>query len=91
MPKILDVGQAAEALAVHPETIRRWLREKRITGTRLSVQAGWRIPESEVERLLAEGDASPEALEHRAKVERIARVEERLEAAAATPKRRKAS
>ena len=56
MPNVLDVTQAAAALGVHPETVRRWLREKRLRGTRLSVQAGWRIPITEVERLLSEPD-----------------------------------
>ena len=49
----LTVAQASERLQVHPETVREWLRTKRLRGTLLSRRAGWRIRYSEVERLLA--------------------------------------
>lgn len=50
---MLTVKQAAERLQVGIVTVQRWLRDKKLAGTRLGgTRAGWRIPESEVERLL---------------------------------------
>lgn len=49
----LTVKQAAERLNVHPETVRVWLREGVLKGTMpLKRRIGWRIPASEVERVL---------------------------------------
>jgi len=48
----LTVEQAAERLGIHEETVRRWLRSHKLRGTLLSERAGYRIPASEVERLL---------------------------------------
>jgi excisionase family DNA binding protein len=51
--RFLTVPEAAERLRVMPETVRRWLRSGRLKGVSLgSDRAGWRIPESEVRRLL---------------------------------------
>jgi len=47
------VAQVAEQLQVTPKTVRRWLQEGRLRGVMLGgKRAGYRIPESEVERLL---------------------------------------
>jgi excisionase family DNA binding protein len=47
------VPEVAERFGVHVETVRLWLRSGRLRGTLLmSKQAGYRIPASEVERLL---------------------------------------
>ena len=44
---LLTVEEVADQLRVHPETVRRWLREERLEGYRISRRAGWRIrPES---------------------------------------------
>ena len=51
----LTVRQAAERLQVTEATVRRWLRTGQMRGTYLSDRAGWRIPASEVRRVLAEG------------------------------------
>jgi excisionase family DNA binding protein len=49
----LTVQEAASRLKVQPETIRVWLRDRRLKGTQpLNRRVGWRIPASEVERLL---------------------------------------
>lgn len=49
--------QVAERLNVKPERVRRWLRNGRIHGVKLGVagtqQEEWRIPSSELRRLLA--------------------------------------
>jgi excisionase family DNA binding protein len=49
---MLTVDEAADRLRVHPETVRRWLRSGKLRGNLLSERAGYRIPASEVERLL---------------------------------------
>ena len=48
--RFLTVEQAAARLQVHAETVRRWLRERRLRGHLMSRRAGYRIRESEVER-----------------------------------------
>ena len=56
--RYLTVEEVAEKLQVHPQTVRRWLRNGYINGTLLSRRAGYRIRASEVFRLLEEGGAS---------------------------------
>lgn len=49
----LTTAEAAAALQVEVNTIRRWLRQGRLHGTRLGrTRNGWRIPVSEIERML---------------------------------------
>ena len=56
---VLTVAEAAQRLRVSQETIRRWLRDGQLHGVRIgSTRVGWRIPESEVRRLLSGGAAS---------------------------------
>jgi excisionase family DNA binding protein len=51
--RLLTVGEVAERLRTTPETVRRWMRAGRLNGVRLGgTKLGWRIPASEVERLL---------------------------------------
>jgi excisionase family DNA binding protein len=55
---MLKVPEAAEQLRVTEETVRRWLRSGKLRGRRLGpTKAGYRIPQSEVDRLL---DVEPE-------------------------------
>ncbi len=51
----LTVEEVAELVNVHPHTVRRWLKDGRIEGTRLGPRAGYRIHEDEVRRVLDEG------------------------------------
>jgi len=51
----ITVEEAAEKLAVHEQTIRRWLRSGRLPGSLLSRRAGYRIKLADVERALEEG------------------------------------
>jgi excisionase family DNA binding protein len=54
--RLLKVDEVAERLRVHPETVRRLLRSGKLRGSMpIGPRGGWRIPASEVERLLAEG------------------------------------
>lgn len=53
---LLTVPEVAQQLRVRSETVRRWLRSGRIQGVMMGgYTAGWRIPESEVRRLVAQG------------------------------------
>jgi excisionase family DNA binding protein len=52
---LLTVKQVAERLQVNPVTVHRWLRAGRMRGSLLSDRMGWRIPESEVRKLVNEG------------------------------------
>lgn len=51
--EFLTVAEFARALRMNREVVRRWLRTGVIAGTRLpGDKLGWRIPRSEVERML---------------------------------------
>jgi len=43
---LLTVDDVAERLKVHPESVRRWLRDGTLAGHLVTRRAGWRIPES---------------------------------------------
>ena len=48
--RLLTVIEAAERLRLNPETIRRWLRDGRLSGVWLgSDKAGWRISERDLD------------------------------------------
>jgi excisionase family DNA binding protein len=53
---MLKVSEVAARLQMHQETVRSWLRDGKLRGVRLGGERadrlGWRIPESEVERVL---------------------------------------
>ncbi len=54
--RVLTVAQFAERLQVSAETVRRWLKSGHVRGVMLGgTKIGYRIPESEVARLLAGG------------------------------------
>ena len=49
----MTVDEVAKALSLNQETIRRWLRTGKLKGIRIGERrTGWRIPASEVERVL---------------------------------------
>jgi excisionase family DNA binding protein len=51
--EVLTVAEVARRLRVHPVTLRKWLRAGKVRGVRLGgTKTGWRIPASEVTRLL---------------------------------------
>ncbi len=50
---VLTVAEVAERLRVHPQTVRLWLKEGKLKGRLIGgTKTGYRIPESEVERIL---------------------------------------
>jgi excisionase family DNA binding protein len=50
----LTTDEVARHLRLHRYTVQRWLREGRLRGINLGGRAGWRIPESELKRILDE-------------------------------------
>ena len=52
--RLLTVAEVAQRIRVHPESVRRWIREGRLRGIALGARAGYRVPENEVERFLNE-------------------------------------
>jgi excisionase family DNA binding protein len=54
--RLLTVFEAAERLRANPQTIRRWLRQGKLKGTMPGgTKLGYRIPKSEIRRLLSLG------------------------------------
>ena len=51
MKEIMTVDDAAELLAVHPQTIRKWVRKGEITGA--DTPAGYRFTPADIETWLA--------------------------------------
>jgi excisionase family DNA binding protein len=57
--RLLTVKDVAERLQANPQTIRKWLREGKLRGTMPGGEKlGWRIPESELRRVLDAGKAA---------------------------------
>lgn len=57
--RLLTVKEVAERLRANPQTVRRWLREGKLKGVMPGGEKlGYRIPTSEVTRLLS--GAAPE-------------------------------
>ncbi len=55
--RFLTVQEAAEQLRVHPQTVRLWLREGKLRGRLIGGRkSGYRIPASEIDRLLLPDD-----------------------------------
>lgn len=50
----LTVDDVAERMQITPESVRRWLREKKLAGYQASRQAGWRVRPEDLERFIAE-------------------------------------
>jgi excisionase family DNA binding protein len=51
--RLLTVAEAAERLRLNPETIRRWLRDGRLSGVWLgSDKAGWRISQADLDAFI---------------------------------------
>ena len=59
--KFITVQDAAEQLQVHPQTVRVWLRQGKLKGRLIGGRkSGYRIPASEIERLLSPDEAPVE-------------------------------
>lgn len=54
--RMLTTHEVAEQLRVKPITVQRWLAAGKMRGTKLpGARSEWRIPESEVTRLIEQG------------------------------------
>ena len=52
--KLMAVQAVADYLGVHPETVRRWLRDGRLVGIDLgSDSGGWRIDPADLDAFIA--------------------------------------
>jgi excisionase family DNA binding protein len=51
MESLLTVEESAEKLGLHPETLRKWLREKRIGGVKFGRK--WKLRESDLRAFVA--------------------------------------
>ena len=51
--ELLTVLDVAARLKVTEETVRGWLRKNELNGYNFGGRTGWRIPETEIERLLS--------------------------------------
>ena len=49
---LLTVPDVASRLRVSEETVRSWLRKNELSGYNFGGRTGWRVPATEVERLL---------------------------------------
>jgi excisionase family DNA binding protein len=53
--RLLTVREVADRIRSSPETVRRWLRQGKLRGFRPGgTKLGYRVPESELRRFLAE-------------------------------------
>lgn len=59
--EVLTVEQIADYLQVHPETVRRWLRDRQLIGMNLSGKSGWRVRRTELERFMLALEGGSEA------------------------------
>ena len=58
--RLLTVPEVAERLRVNPESVRRWIRQRKIRGVRLGgPRTGWRVLESEVEAFIRRASEPP--------------------------------
>jgi excisionase family DNA binding protein len=56
---LLTVHDVAQRLRVSPGTVRRWLRDGKLRGSRFGGdRIGYRVRETEVERLIASGETA---------------------------------
>jgi len=55
--KVYTIEEAAEVLRLRPSTVKRWLQEGRLKGTKLS-QKVWRITEDQLQASMVTADVS---------------------------------
>lgn len=66
--QVYTIQEVARLLQFSEQTIRDWVRSGRIKAARPGLRA-WRIPRSEVERLLAQMQIDPHALDNEGKMD----------------------
>ncbi len=48
------VNEVAEALKVHPQTVKRWIAKGQLAAFKLGDRSGWRIADEDLQEFLAE-------------------------------------
>ena len=59
----LTVAEIAERLKVHEQTVRRWLRDRRLVGRNFGGRTGYRVREADLEAFLAAPPMEPDPQE----------------------------
>jgi excisionase family DNA binding protein len=57
--QLFTVEEVASRLAVHPETVRKWIKNGQLRATNLGGRAGYRISRSALEQFLREREEAP--------------------------------
>jgi excisionase family DNA binding protein len=57
--RLYTVEEVASGLAVHPETVRKWIKSGELEATNLGGRAGYRISKSAIDRFLKERRDNP--------------------------------
>jgi excisionase family DNA binding protein len=53
-PEMLTVAEIAAELRVDPESVRRWLRDRKLAGINLGKRPGWRVRREDLDRFIDE-------------------------------------
>jgi excisionase family DNA binding protein len=56
---LFTVEEVAARLAVHPETVRKWIKNGQLRATNLGGRAGYRISRSALDQFLREREEPP--------------------------------
>ena len=57
--QLYTVEEVASRLAVHPETVRKWIKNGQLRATNLGGRAGYRISRTALEQFLREREEAP--------------------------------
>lgn len=57
---MLTVDDVAKQLAVHPDTVRKWIRNRQIEAINLGGPAGYRVRQSALDRFIRERTSTPD-------------------------------
>jgi excisionase family DNA binding protein len=57
--QLYTVEEVASRLAVHPETVRKWIKNGQLRATNLGGRAGYRISRAALEQFLREREEAP--------------------------------
>jgi excisionase family DNA binding protein len=58
-PEMLTVAEIAAELRVDPESVRRWLRDRKLAGINLGKRPGWRVRRKDLDRFIDERYSQP--------------------------------
>jgi excisionase family DNA binding protein len=61
-PELLTVAEIASELRVDPESVRRWLRDRKLAGINLGKRPGWRVRREDLDHFIDERYTRPNDL-----------------------------